>query len=1393
MPYINRPPRIQPELPGGEVKTPTPPQATGQARSWLGLLMPIFMSLAYTLMFLSRGAAALGYMLPMMLVMLAASGIGYINWREGRQAEAQKQENYRATLNHLRDRLVKAHDTQRHFYEYTRPPAATILPFVADGAVRDVRLWERRPADADFATLRMGWGSLPSTVQVEPPHADTDAPLMPLAARVAEEFATVSDIAISLNLRRTHAVGIASPHHQWSAEFVNAMLVHFAGLHAPDEAQLFIVGAPHVATHWQWARWLPHSNSNTSQSEQGSGDHLCFEEVAIKQLWDFLQVELERRQARASERSTNDAPPALPFLLVIIDSYTAGGKSPLEEVEAEAAVSLLLRHGARLGAAVIFLTEDTQHIPGECQAVVEAGVDAQQQISFRYKEIGVNSPLHDGIADRLDQGRAEHFARMLAPFVLRTTHGADLPKSITLLEALDLPPNQPKAVDAFVQECWRRSLGPGAAQVEQWPHTLLGMGPNQKALELILTSREAGVHGLIAGTTGSGKSELLQSMILSLAMQHDPRLVHFVLIDFKGGTAFEVLRPLPHTVSITTNLQGQLGVRTFVALKTELARRQEILKDYQPGDIATYYKTRRPGTPPLPHLFVIIDEFAEMIKEMPDFRTDLNSIAALGRALGVHLILATQNPEGVVSDQIRANMKFHICLRVEAASHSRDLIGRTDAAFLPPNIPGRAYFQIGSGKIDLFQVAHSGAPYHEMQPLQARPVVRFPNREAARQLAGTDEPDTMAKALIQQMRLAAQETEIPEQEKPWPDPLPEKLYLSELVSAVHAWENGTGKWKPLQWDKEAVRPFIGLLDNPASMRDKQPDFVVDLTRGHVVIFGAGGWGKTYFLRTLITNLAATHSPADVHFYLLDFGNLGLEVFQEMPHVGDIIHAAEDERIRRLLRKLDGELGMRRRTLNQERADNLCTYNQRAAADRRLPAICLILDNLAEFRENFPDEMETLTALARESRAAGIHMVFTADRPGTMPSKMFSQFTERLALRLADTSQYPDVLGRFVPEPAEIPGRGFVRRGRTPLEFQIALPVGRPEELAEGRESTVSEEDQTSRLENMIAHMQAAWHDHPGTPEHIEELQNFYALPYVLEKADGTVFSPNGGVTATLGIDDATLQPVGVNLREYGQHFAVLGGPVSGKTTILGTWILSIAAHRAPQEVMLVLVDARGRLVRYGGVDCVPLSELPHVVHTADPYDSLEVIHKKLEKEFAWRTESRKSDPRIIFPEIFVVIDDYDLLPSPSSTASTGLLRSEPPSAKLANLARRHGEELHFVISHTLNKPTFIPSDPLLRVLSGANYGMAMGSVEMPNALGARVLRGSVSELPPGRGFLVRSGREQLIQIAAVDRERPDEFNMWMHDLIARCGDAHATWTYPDLELEESTEEQETQP
>jgi DNA segregation ATPase FtsK/SpoIIIE-like protein len=1341
---IDRPPRIQPELPFGEIDIPKPPDK--RTDGWMRVLqvaLPTITILGYILMSAFGGMGRNPwFMIPMALSVVASVIFSLYTYQREKQEQARQARKYTARLVELNKAMLASHEQQRRFYTHNYPEVTTAF-HLAETAYAEAknsphllrsqaRLWERRTEDADFGVLRLGMGALPSTVVYAVQDADpfTDDPQLRAAMKVADDSRFVPDIPVILSLRQppeerkddepgereeeaqakeqqvvrtpyTHALALAGD-RQAVYGYARALLSHFVVFHSPLDTRVY--GVAQKDAEWRWATALPHSQGeHTAQwcflnAPPDAEDAVISEdeeETPYTRFLEGIRRTLAQRKLQLEERDDNsqgglsNQAVTLPFLLLVVDLMDAAyhADSPLKEIEADSALSILLENGGQLGAAVIFLTPDRSKAPSQCTAVVEiehttppSNRKSNGVLSYRYAEVGVNTVRYLGAADTVDRVQEmSKLAQRLAECSIRRSAGADIAAAVPFLELMNYKTLQ--ALQVGVVPKWRESI---TAPRANWLRTKIGMLAGNKPRTLIFSAKRDGVHGMVAGSTGSGKSELLISLIMGLALQYDPTVVNFVLVDYKGGSAFDALRDLPHCVDLVTNLNANGVTRMFTAINSELKRRQALNTDTDTKDIVEYrqkglHVTWPDGSSgrPYPFLFIVIDEFAEMIADRTEFRGELESITRVGRAQGVHLLLAAQRPTGV-TEQMRSNIKYRICLRVETPAESRELLRRPDAAFLPGGLPGRGFLQIGNDEVEMIQIAYAGGAYRDPAP------VLWPDRKKDELLYSYRETPELYRVLIRALAKVARDEKRPRQRAPWPDFLPESLALTQVLAsdddkipaitswhylgnvgqiaggqpaehtlslnpALNKWLNGEEGWSETPgWAHIALRPVVGLVDDPFAAR--QIPLVIDLAQGHAVLIGGSGWGKTLFVRTLSTSLAANHSPDRLHLYLLDLGGRNLNALEALPHVGSVISTDDEgyeERVAQLFRDVGAIVARRKDKLAAANVTSLHEYNDLHPDDAQ-PALVIIIDNFVEFRETFDsgnDEIEDVfdqfVDLARRARAHGVHFVVTAHTSAALPQQVFNLFSERLVLRLNDPSEYRAIVPG-APEPLpEIAGRGYVKIGVQALTFQIA----RPFDL--GQTGITEAEELAIVGRQMHAFMQSTGRRF-ALPIRIDPLptsllfKRLLARLWALEENKPlldqvrlhTAQRWQAGLAPHAA--DWPAVPLGVvsgnrprtlylEAKRDGVHGLLAGGTGSGKSELLMTMIVSFALHYDPSILNFVLVDFKG-----GGA-FLPFEKLPHVVdvvtnlHKSGVQRMFTAISAELQRRQELNTRTRTKD------------------------------------------------------------------------------------------------------------------------------------------------------------------------
>jgi S-DNA-T family DNA segregation ATPase FtsK/SpoIIIE len=792
--------------------------------------------------------------------------------------------------------------------------------------------------------------------------------------------------------------------------------------------------------------------------------------------------------------------PATAHVLVVdADGLTQGRANAAREVLS----------GAGRAVAGIVLADRPERLPSATSVVIDLrGPDG----ALHHTVPAAGDDVDDVIAWGVSEPAARAAARALARYEdseLLDAAGA-LPERVLLPALLDADPTADALASTWCSVSAAQSLVAVLGATERGPLTvdLVSDGP----------------HALVAGTTGSGKSELLRSFVAGLAAHYPPTELTFVLVDYKGGSAFDECARLPHTVGLVTDLDEELGSRALVCLEAELRHRERVLRDAGATDLAEYAALGRPGGP-LPRLVVVIDEFATMAAELPDFIDSLVGVAQRGRSLGVHLVLATQRPGGAVKDSIRANTNLRIALRVQDAADSTDVIGTPAAAQLSRRLPGRALLRLGPGEVLPFQSAlatGASARAGEAAPVAVRPLAFGPASGTDPIATTTDGPSDLLR-LVEAARGAAATLGLAAPRQPWPAPLPTALSLDAVPAG-----------------DDAGAAALGLADDPA--RQRQHAYEWSPARGNLLVYGMPGSGTSTVLATAALSLAQRHDPRDLHLYVMDFGNQCLAPLAALPHVAAVLQPAERERQERVVRRLRQEVLQRQARRAAE-----------GAAAPTLPTVVLLLDGWGAFESAFDDMSglavrEELSRVIADGPGVGVHVIATADRAMGVPGAVSTLVAQKLLLRLADRHDYASFgLRTALHDPP--PGRGIdVTSG---LVVQVALTAG--------------------RLDDAVADI-AALH---GAGARSRGPRPVGVLPdeVKLDEVDLDATIGSGEWQLPLGLAATTLD--GVALRVRGGEGVLVTGPArSGKTSVLAM-LGAVTARHLPDVEVTALLGRRG--------------------------------------------------------------------------------------------------------------------------------------------------------------------------------------------------------------------------
>jgi S-DNA-T family DNA segregation ATPase FtsK/SpoIIIE len=1434
---FNRMPRIKESLPEGEVKIPAPPNVNPPSKfSWFQLLLPL--GGLFVMVGIYGGVQNNWHLAIPMVAMSGFSVLGSIVGRvtqrkNYKQEVEEKKAAYGRVLDQKKAQLESYRQEQQRIRNNIDPDLQTLLNRARN---RDRKLWERRPEDEDFLSLRFGLGELPSTVAVKAPHPDMPDPNLEEAQALEAEYVAVPNVPVTTSIR-PGPLGLAGPLSDRTGE-ARALICNLAVHHSPDEVHLLAIHSPRRTHEWEWLKWLPHTYA---LENEGGKRYLANDSRSAEKVLKGLLEELHRRQNQSYGVRHGEKKPDWPWLVLLVEDYAL--------VKDDPAIHLLLSPEAReLNVTAIFMVEQDHQVPMGCSTVVTCQPTGQVTASTA----GIAGDALSCWPEYADAAFSEQLARHLAPVRVYTLQSDDaMPSHVRLLDIMNIRDmNNYDAISAWQQR-----------SPDEYLKVPIGERRGNQSMVLNLDHTGHGPHGLIAGTTGSGKSELLQTLVAALALTHHPHDVGFILVDFKGGGTFSELVNLPHTLGMVTDLSGNLTQRALVALEAEMDRRKRLFNDAGVNDIIDYQKLYWQGgaKTPLPRVVVIIDEFAELVTDYPDFMDGLIAVARVGRSLGVHLILATQSPAGVVKQQIWANAKFRICLRVEDRQESMDMLHRPEAANLP-RMPGRGYLQVGNNDVfELFQVARVAGPYHiagdtgplqsekrivisEVSPLGDRKVLRD-SKQSKQPKDDQSNLPTDIQVTISKLQEAAKQISIEKLPSPWPDPLPDHVALPDLLR-----QEEYGGWNGAGWvfDRPAIQPqvtkpqfcnvcgeplregakfcracgepvhlrcscgarvkagaqfcpscgtpvltaaptapssppsprpptlpnrpwlgaLIGLMDDPANQRQLPLLLKLAEQDGQLIVVGAPGSGKEMWARTLVTSLSRTHTPDELHFHLLEFGGQALKALADIPHVGSVLTPLDDERVKRLLRLLLDDLDERKHLCNQAGVDGLIRLRE-LQPGQAPPATVLVITGFMEFRRLFQDEMLQLTRLIREGGPYGIHVVLIGDRAGDIPTKIGGVVARRLVLRLADADEYTLAMGtRLKPSKEQKfpPGRGWY--GRPPLEIQTASP---------GHEK--DENKQIAEVRQLADKMDQAWQGE--RPKPVGKLSDEVPLAEVLKEVQAPPMPPTQPeTTVPLGLDAVRLQPVLIDLVEDGSDFIVASTPQGGKTTLLLTWTLALAEFNSPQQVQFVLMSGRRNSLQ-------PVKDLPHVLDFCrTPEDFCEEgTLDRLQNEIQRREELLSKTPSLAneLPHIVVIFDDYNEFANAIGT------KAEVKDG-LSMLAKQgRNVNLHTIVAGPSPKLGVGFSDPLVSQLKIGRSGFLLRILDAneQSLLGLRLRPSEIGQMPPGRGYVVRSGFEEKLQVATPGNN--EDLTDWVNDLrkrwqstgIASAGWSEETYGYED--------------
>lgn len=999
-----------------------PPGAEPQKPSdeLLKLIMPPLIMVGVTLLitiFQPRGLYIIATV-SMSVVSVIFSIQGFFkNRKKYKEDKKERVELYHLYLKDKAKDLEQLSRKQREGMFYHFPAIEDLTKMVKR---YDSRIYEKTPLHFDFLAYRLGLGKVPTSYELkygqEERSGKKDA-LEEEGYALFQAHQKIDNLPIVASLNRG-PVGYVGP-RPIVLEQLQLLVAQLAVFHSYHDLTIIPIIPEEEKESWDWMRWLPHATLQDMNVRS-----FVYNQRTRDQVLNSLNQILKLRKAQKEEEKANDTKIFHPHYVVLITDETL----ILDHVIME----FFREDPTELGCSIIYVADVLSSLSENIQTVISIKDRNQGQLLLQE---GVLREL-DFQLDHFPEGYdKEAISRGLAPLKHIQQLKSSIPDSVTFLEMYQAETfNDLKVLSRWESHAPYQSLA-----------VPIGLRGKDDLVYLNLHEKAHGPHGLIAGTTGSGKSETIQSYILSLAVNFHPHDVAFLLIDYKGGGMANLFKDLPHLLGTITNLDGAQSMRALASINAEIHRRERLFGQYGVNHINQYQKKFKLGeaTEPLPHLFLISDEFAELKVNQPDFIKELVSIARVGRSLGVHLILATQKPSGVVDDQIWSNSRFKLALKVADRGDSMEMLRTADAAEITQT--GRAYLQVGNNEVyELFQTAWSGADYQpEKDQLGIEDHTIYLINELGQyevlnqDLSGLDmaeeikEVPTELDVIVQEINHLHQQEGIAAVAQPWLPPLKERITLDELekVVPIEAWQKRT-----------APSVLIGVADIPQAQ--KQEAVAIDLSKdGNILLYGSPGTGKTTFLQTAAMDLARKQSPENLTMYLLDFGTNGLAPLSQLPHVADSLLLDQTEKIQKFIRIINRELDRRKKLLSEHGVGTIALY--REVTGKQEPTMVILMDSYESMKDEpyETDLFKLFMRISREGLSIGVHLIITASRQNNLRAQLYSNFKHQLTLPQNDISEIRGIVGAtpLAATMEDIKGRALMKRDEVDV-VQFALPV-----------------------------------------------------------------------------------------------------------------------------------------------------------------------------------------------------------------------------------------------------------------------------------------------------------------------------------------------------------------
>lgn len=1355
-PARSEPPAADPEL--ATIRRPPLIEEGGSgAMGFMGLIPLLGMAGSMTVMMLFRGSpfAAVG---ALMMIVTVIGAIVMMTSQNGKQTRRRKQlrDNYLEYLEERHHELRTEEAERRSRAQVTDPRTSALVEMISTPS----RLWERRRQHSDYLNVRCGIGDATGvefSLEGEDQSIESTDPHLEQQLEVLQDrFATTPDMPLRVHLGADHTVSVIGD-TEFCDQAIRNLVLQAVSLHSPEDLQLAFLVPPAARENWEWVRRLPHILDQEQPTAFGPVPRIS---ETMSELSALLRSNIQRRYQTTAELRRTPANHTVVNLnqprLLVIDLRHSG---PVEDFSAGAATDLEM-----MGITVIHALRNQLEEPGDVSArLVQNNNSIHNKNKDRKNQAGLSdggaavpvaevevqrldadgsvAQRHTGVLDESDVALAQAISRVLAP--MRLSHDSlehsEQQAGMKFTQLLGL-----KELDEqHLQRSWEPNFGPDFLTVP--------IGLDQQGKPVRLDIKEAaqhgmGPHGLCVGATGSGKSELLRTLVLGLALTHSPEQLNLVLVDYKGGATFAPFKGIPHVSGIVTNLADDVSLvdRIYASLEGEVLRRQEQLK--AAGNIASitdYQRARRrnPDLPVMPHLFLVIDEFGELLTAQPDFIDLFMSIGRIGRSIGVHLLLSSQRLEAGKLRGLDTYLSYRLGLRTLSEAESRTVLETTDAFHLPP-LPGYGYLKVDTTVYEQFKAGYVSGPLaietaEDSNANEAStPVVLIDQFYAQNFMTATmqqDEADDEAEA--SKPVTAGDDVEGPTvlsasvdmmsrypavTDPIWLPPLLDKLTLDQALSMPQ--ELLTEPTHPQADAAHSIMVPIGVLDDPA--HQWQGRWEIDLTHsgGHIAILGGPATGKSTLLRTMALSLALENSPREVTMYGLDLRGSGLLAIEGLPHTAGVAVRTRRESLRRTLEEVTDLLTEREALFESLHIDSVSTMREMFASDEHpeldVCDVVLFVDGWGGLIDEFEDLQDSLYSLLTRGSGYGIHIIATATRWNEVRMAQQSFFGTRLEMRLTEPSDSMHGSKTAAHLPKNRPGRGFNIDGRI---GQVALPRIDDEPSDDGLTKAFNEAVEIVKM-----------HYPRQTPRTVRLLPTHIHV-------DELPAAPAPGHTRFGVLErNQTIRYLDFFGRE--PHLAVLADEEAGKTSLLRVLAHELMQQYSSEELVFAVFDPRRDLQ-----NVIPEEYLGGYAASAMHAEQLTAAVVKEVQSRVQVDPLKQQSAGFEGPRIVLLVDDYDVLTAGAAS---------PLHAFTPFLAMSGDIGLHVALTRRVRGASRTMYEPFFASLREA--GAVTLLMDGDSGEGPIIGRIRPRHFPAGRGILIRPNEApQTIQLVTLDEEAQD--------------------------------------